>query len=100
MGVGIYSAIALFLGILFDFLVGDPQGWYHPVMAVGWLVKKTEQALRGIFPHTPKGERLAGGVLAAVVGEFTWRDALCWFLAPSYLPVTGFIQRRAFYWKL
>ncbi len=67
MGVGIYSAIALFLGILFDFLVGDPQGWYHPVMAVGWLVKKTEQALRGIFPHTPKGERLAGGVLAAVV---------------------------------
>ena len=50
MGVGIYSAVALFLGILFDFLVGDPQGWYHPVMAVGWLVKKTEQALRGIFP--------------------------------------------------
>ena len=62
-----YGTLALFLGIMLDFLIGDPKGWYHPVMAIGWLIHHLEQMLRRLFPNTKIGERLAGFLLALLV---------------------------------
>ena len=64
----LYSTIALFLGILVDLLIGDPKGWPHPVIAIGWLIGRLERWLRRLFPETKGGERLAGIVLTVMVG--------------------------------
>ena len=63
----LYSTIALFLGILADLLIGDPKGWPHPVIAIGWLIGRLERWLRRLFPETKRGERLAGIVLTVMV---------------------------------
>ena len=42
MSILIYSLLALFLGLCLDYVLGDPRGWYHPVMAVGWLTVRLE----------------------------------------------------------
>jgi len=55
--------LALLLGFLLDLLIGDPQGWPHPVILIGKIISFLEKALRGIFPKTPKGEKAAGAVL-------------------------------------
>lgn len=63
----LYSTIALFLGILVDLVIGDPKGWPHPVIAIGWLIAHLERSLRRLFPETKRGERLAGIVLTVMV---------------------------------
>lgn len=83
-----YHTAALFLGILLDAMIGDPKGWYHPVMAIGWLIQRLEQVLRHLFPGTKRGERLAGIVLAFLVPAcFTVAAVavlrLCYLLHPA-----------------
>ncbi|NBH15440.1 cobalamin biosynthesis protein CobD [Lachnospiraceae bacterium] len=76
-----YSLLALFLGICLDFFVGDPKGWYHPVMAIGWLISRLELLLRCLFFKSKTGERLAGVVLTALVvgiSAFLPAGALFW----------------------
>ena len=58
-----WSLLALVIGFGLDLLLGDPQGWPHPVPAIGKLISVLERSLRRAFPVSPKGERLAGGVL-------------------------------------
>ena len=67
MSILIYSLLALFLGLCLDYVLGDPRGWYHPVMAVGWLTVRLESLLRALFRKTKTGERLAGLALTALV---------------------------------
>ena len=67
MNLYICTTAALFLGILLDFIVGDPPGWYHPVQAIGGMITRTERWLRNLFPKTPKGERTSGVVLVFLV---------------------------------
>ena len=67
MDIVICSTIALFFGILLDFILGDPHGWWHPVIGIGKIITKTEKIVRNIFPKTKKGERVGGSVLAVVV---------------------------------
>lgn len=37
---------------LLDELVGDPEGWPHPVRAFGWLIARADRARRGISSPT------------------------------------------------
>ena len=62
----ILSVCALILGFLIDLILGDPQGWPHPVIWIGKLISALEKALRRLFPKTAAGERAAGGVLWVV----------------------------------
>lgn len=61
------TTIALFLGVILDFILGDPHGWWHPVIGIGKIITKTEHIVRNVFPKTKRGERIGGGVLAVVV---------------------------------
>ncbi|MBR1659286.1 MAG: cobalamin biosynthesis protein CobD [Oscillospiraceae bacterium] len=54
---------ALPIGFALDLLLGDPQGWPHPVIAIGRLISLLERALRRLFPKSPGGERAAGALL-------------------------------------
>ena len=63
------TTIALAVGFLLDLLLGDPNGWYHPVITIGKLIAKAERFLRSMIPKTPAGE-LFGGVCLAVFVPF------------------------------
>ena len=54
---------ALLLGFLLDCLLGDPQGFPHPIVAIGKLIAWLEKALRKLFPRNKAGELAAGAVL-------------------------------------
>lgn len=75
-----YTTIALALGIVLDFLLGDPRGWRHPVMAIGTLIQKTEKVLRRIFPKSKRGQQTAGVFQVILVSA-------CSLLVPAVLLV-------------
>ena len=58
-----WSLCALAIGFGMDLILGDPQGWPHPVIAIGKLISLLERVLRRLFPATPRGESWAGAVL-------------------------------------
>lgn len=65
--------VVVLLACLTDALVGDPRGWWHPVIGIGWLISGGERILWRVFSLSPEPEemrgrkRLAGGILAAAV---------------------------------
>ena len=75
-----WSLCALAIGFGMDLILGDPQGWPHPVIAIGKLISLLERVLRRLFPATPRGENWAGAVLwvlaagisAAVPARLLW----------------------------
>ena len=58
-----WSLMALVIGFIIDFFVGDPHGFPHPIILIGKLISALDRGLRRLFPATPKGERTAGVVL-------------------------------------
>ena len=58
-----WSLMALVIGFIIDFFVGDPHGFPHPIILIGKLISALDRGLRRLFPATPKGERAAGVVL-------------------------------------
>ena len=67
--------LAFAIGFIADFLLGDPLGMFHIVIAIGKLISAAEKAARRIFPKTEKGELLGG--LCTVVAVCT----LCYAIA-------------------
>ena len=59
--------LAILAGFLIDCALGDPASLPHPVILIGKLISRSEKALRRLFPKTPRGELLAGAVLAVFV---------------------------------
>lgn len=51
--------LILFLVILLDYRIGDPKGWPHPIIAIGWLIKKVEILIRQLRLNN----RFGGAVL-------------------------------------
>lgn len=62
----IETTIALILGFLLDLILGDPRGWYHPIVTIGKLIGKMEDCLHKMFPKTKQGE-LFGGVCLVII---------------------------------
>ena len=76
-------AAAAGIGFLLDFIIGDPEGLWHPVRGIGWLIGRLETILRAWFPKSEKGELAAGGVLVVLVTGVTTAAAavLLWAAA-------------------
>lgn len=72
------SLWALLIGFCVDLLLGDPHTLPHPVVLIGRLISFLERRLRRLLPATPRGERIAGGILWGVT-------ALVSFFAPFWL---------------
>ena len=60
----VYAALG---GFALDLLLGDPAWIPHPVVWMGRCIAWLEERLRTAFPKTPKGELVAGTVLAALL---------------------------------
>lgn len=54
-----------------DALLGDPEGYPHPVRLMGWCVERLEAALGQRHPDD-RGARMRGCLLAAVVAGGSW----------------------------
>ena len=58
-----WSLFALLIGFCMDFLIGDPHGFPHPVVAIGKLISLLERGFRKLFPKTKAGEISAGACI-------------------------------------
>ena len=79
-------------GFVLDFLIGDPQDWWHPVRSIGWLIGALEKQLRRIFPRTKQGELAAGAALVFfTAGISTGVAALILWAAGRIHPLLRFL---------
>lgn len=58
--------IIIVLAIIVDYFVGDPNGWYHPVIAIGNMIKSYEKILYSKDHGKFCGLLLVIGVLATI----------------------------------
>lgn len=63
--------ISIIIGYITDLIIGDPQGWPHPVRLIGKMINKLEKYLRSKCKSS-RDERKAGAVLwfIAVITSF------------------------------
>ena len=45
-----WSLLALVIGFVIDFFVGDPHGFPHPIILIGKLISALEEGLRRLLP--------------------------------------------------
>ncbi len=89
-------------GFALDLLLGDPA-WLtpgHPVVLMGRGISALEKRLRCIFPATPRGERTAGLLLAAVMVSATF--AVCTLalrLLDTLCPALSFALELIWCWQ-
>ncbi|WP_435005790.1 adenosylcobinamide-phosphate synthase CbiB [Tundrisphaera lichenicola] len=70
VGADYWGLAAFPLGVALDLILGDPRGWPHPVLALEWLIRWSEQALRIVLRRLgggPTAELVAGVILALFV---------------------------------
>jgi adenosylcobinamide-phosphate synthase len=58
--------IALIIGYILDLIIGDPQGFFHPIRLIGNLISYVEGILR-LKCKDAKDERKAGAILWLIV---------------------------------
>lgn len=94
----IYSTAAVFVGIILDFLFGDPNVWWHPICLIGKLISKTEKLLRKIMPDSL---RAAGVLLVVTVTVLsTVIPALLLVVTYKINWIAGFLLESFFCWFL
>lgn len=94
------SFFALCAGIGLDLILGDPIGWPHIVLGYGKLIAFLERAFRRLFPKTPKGELLAGGLLVILVCAAGYiAGALALYLAGLAGAWLRFLVETALVWQ-
>lgn len=58
---------------LLDMVVGDPQGFPHPIRFIGWMISRGESLLRRILPGHPfAGGMILTAVVTGVSAGLTW----------------------------
>lgn len=81
----IISKCALLAGWVLDLLLGDPEGWPHPVVWFGKLISRLEKKL-----NQGKNRKLKGALTAIslILGVYAVAAILMWVLTP--VPVVKF----------
>lgn len=92
--------LAVLCGFCLDLLFADPTWILHPVVIMGKCITVLERALRRIFPKTPKGEWMAGTILAIVLplGTFGLTSGLL-RLCAAISPLLAFAVETVWCWQ-
>ena len=109
-----YHITAFFLGFIMDLLIGDPQGFPHPVRLMGWLTGRLERLLF-VEREKTRPERLSkaglsvrkkkelrrGAVLAALVPVASFLVSAS-LLGAAYLlhPLLGLAVEAGMTWQI
>lgn len=59
--------LSLLLGLILDYIFGDPVWLYHPVRIIGNCITFLEKNIRKVLPKTKKGELCGGCVLVLLI---------------------------------
>lgn len=79
---------AIICGYLLDLLLGDPQGWPHPVIYIGRLISFLEKKIRAFYQEGQQQQLLQGGFILVLVV-----CAASFFLPWLFLKVTAMISQ-------
>lgn len=92
--------VAIVLGFLLDLWLADPSWMPHPVVFMGRCITRLETLLRAGLPATPRGERMAGRMLAFTlpVGTLLFTGGVCW-LAHRLHPLAGLAVQTLWCWQ-
>lgn len=92
--------VAIVLGFLLDFWLADPAWMPHPVVFMGRCITRLETLLRAGLPATPRGERMAGRILAFMLpaGTLFLTGGVCW-LADRLHPLAGLAVQTLWCWQ-
>lgn len=71
------SVLSLAIASLFDYIIGDPWSWPHPVRVMGWLISRYSQMTFQLFSH-PLTLRWAGVFLG--IGLITGSYWMGWLI--------------------
>ncbi|MEW5860427.1 MAG: adenosylcobinamide-phosphate synthase CbiB [Cyanobacteriota bacterium] len=74
------SVLSLAIASLFDYIIGDPWGWPHPVRVMGWLISRYSQMTFQLFSH-PLTLRWAGVILG--IGLITGSYWMGWLIVQA-----------------
>ena len=74
------SVLSLAIASLFDYIIGDPWGWPHPVRVMGWLISRYSQMAFQLFSH-PLALRWAGVILG--IGLITGSYSMGWLIVQA-----------------
>ena len=91
---------AILCGFALDLLLADPAWMPHPVVYMGKAISGLERWLRARLPVTPRGERLGGILLAAVLpaGTLAVSGCVCHLAARAH-PALGFAVQTVWCWQ-
>ncbi len=93
--------LAVLLGFILDCILGDPQNLWHPVCAIGSLIRKTERLLRRIVPDTPRALTFAGVVLLGIVSAVSFAvPALLLWVCHRIHPALWFAVQTVFCYQI
>ena len=92
--------VAIVLGFLLDFWLADPAWMPHPVVFMGRCITRLETLLRVGLPATPRGERMAGRILAFMLpaGTLLLTGGVCW-LPDRLHPLAGLAVQTLWCWQ-
>ncbi|AFZ37853.1 adenosylcobinamide-phosphate synthase [Stanieria cyanosphaera PCC 7437] len=67
--------LVLLLAAIWDYLIGDPRSWLHPVQVMGWIITKFTKLILNLYQQ-PRQLRLQGILLSLLLifgsGVFGW----------------------------
>ncbi len=61
------TTIAILVGVILDFILGDPNYAFHPICLIGRAISFFEKKYRALCPRTPRGERRCGALLLITI---------------------------------
>lgn len=96
-----YHILAFFGGFLLDLLLGDPQGFPHPIRLIGGMIARLESALLGDRDLSDR-EKLRRGVVLAVLapaGSVLFFGAIL-ILAWKLHTVLGILAETVMTWQI
>ena len=92
---------ALTAGFILDFILGDPEGLWHPVQGIGSVISFLEKSIRKVFPKTRTGERIGGALLVVLTLVVSVSVPGILLLAAGRIsPVLLFLAEVLFTWQM
>ena len=92
---------ALTAGFILDFILGDPEGLWHPVQGIGSVISFLEKSIRKVFPKTRTGERIGGALLVVLTLALSVSVPGILLLAAGRIsPVLLFLAEVLFTWQM
>lgn len=92
---------ALTAGFILDFILGDPEGLWHPMQGIGSVISFLEKSIRKVFPKTRTGERIGGALLVVLTLAVSVSVPGILLLAAGRIsPVLLFLAEVLFTWQM